>query len=94
MLLPKIEPVGKASAAGSSGLIGAKSLFSSSGGFEAQAARPKIASKQSNCAHHRISSLKILVQEPQHAIRCGNRFRIHFIGSLGFNHADHLRKPH
>jgi hypothetical protein len=37
MLLPRIEPVGKASAAGSIGLIGAKSLFSSSGGLEAQA---------------------------------------------------------
>jgi len=46
MLLPKIEPVGKASAAGSSGLIGAKSLLTSNGGFEAQAARPKIANNK------------------------------------------------
>ena len=46
MLLPKIEPVGMASAAGSSGLIGAKSLLTSNGGFEAQAARPKIASNK------------------------------------------------
>ena len=35
MLLPSIEPVGKASACGSKGLIGAKSVLYSKGGFVA-----------------------------------------------------------
>ena len=46
MLFPKIEPVGKTSAAGSSGLIGAKSLLTSNGGFEAQAAKLIMASSK------------------------------------------------
>jgi len=40
--------VGSASAAGSNGRIGAKSLFSSSGGFEAQAANVSVATKMKN----------------------------------------------
>ena len=48
MLFPRIEPVGSASAAGSNGRIGAKSLFSSSGGFEAQAANVSVATKMKN----------------------------------------------
>ena len=40
--------MGSASAAGSNGRIGAKSLFSSSGGFEAQAANVSVATKMKN----------------------------------------------
>ena len=40
--------MGSASTAGSNGRIGAKSLFSSSGGFEAQAANVSVATKMKN----------------------------------------------
>ena len=40
--------MGNASAEGSSGRIGEKSLFSSSGGFEAQAANVSVATKMKN----------------------------------------------